>query len=1817
MEINKSNINRVNNTPIAKYKKPELSQEQEAKDFSNCPNPAEYIGRSQVVFRGKPEKVRLPQKKEKDLQPIKLEKSPILEKAELLNVLKELSFTDEEISQIDLDNPKIIEGLSGLREYFEIYEVKDSKKEMIEEFQSRSSEDKLEFINDELQSANVIYVNKKNIDTLKQYIKFDFDDIFGVIENLTESDTLLEKVPIISYAQGKIDSYDLRHLSYSSSIDDISYDRAEIIRKINNILPAERALPAVQCSNLGNDEDLTPSNVKRYLTILEKYQQNPAFDIDSLKPHYENKTLKEITDSMTQIDSVLEQYPMDFESSDDTFKITKSTLEQLSQRSDIADVQKYINSLSKEAKSLGIRQIPDTDSTLDKTKLAQICNIVTEKDYGQVNTGKLFNYINQHQENIDGIIKLINRYKGTNTLNSYVDRALTVGNNDYDNAIKALNLRDEINAKDLKLNDYCFCEALHNPDCNLENFNKMLQYINDNNIPPVDNESGWYLPNYNERFFTDPKGLNKLILGYKVGKYINDEERMKLFDLAGTLNNEEEVNYVIDLMEQKKYPSEKDYWEYRFDLNIDTMKEIMQLYQEDKESTKAVLEMKTKNNDWRFSSGRNIPPLIRLYQSDNELFTDIVNLKTESNYPRFYNSDDIKSLMDSAKIDKDYTFRLINLKDECFSRKEHRFSPEDVENIVKSAQIDKKFTDYLLDQKFTNEYGQECYRIYQSEDYIYFAQKAQEDKEFVTSLFEMKTKNYDGTERARFDSQTIESILDNPPENKEFLLELINKKKTEWGRERNSYNDYDVRELAKAAKIDRDLTETLLNAKIVTTNYNKEEEIYPRFHSVSDLTYIVQQSEIDPEFTKALLDYTEKKWNDDILPRFDKDDIIYLLRLREKGVSREEITKFINETTTTYDDRTVPRYSAGEIYTILDLKKQYPEIDTLLNTKGLSSTGKEYPLYTVNDIQYIVEAISKNKDYTEKLISKNPALSRELRLGGLDILHLAEAANTDMEFTDKLCSYRRLDKNGKETYKFTIEDINSIVASNIKDKNYVFELIDMTCKKNGKENVIRFDEADEILSIIKSAQKDKEFTNKLLSMTNEKGEPAFEANTINNIVFNIIPEEFKDLETKIGNTIYSCSAGDMITAVQFKELFDIESVNEIPLAMKKDMLKNLISTNANLFNISPELKEHFPLLPTNVDEYCELLPTLVRSIGIETNELESKAINKFNTDINKLAESLRDLSDEEFNNLEIKQEYPKEEFIKDVLEIVNNAELSHREKQRVYDYYGFELHKNPNNPTGYSIVGYPVNLNNGKKLSEIKDPKTKEVVETLRKKVIKFSENNDISSNNKTIKKLMNDIVSVLPEIHTIIGKQQHDAHDFDVLKHSLKVMQKIAQNPNFNGLNESDKKVMLLASLMHDITKVEGLSDSTHSNESSFDTFFIAKKFNLSKEEEIKLYTIIKNHEWLAYVNTAEKHGETKEKRMQSVAFDLQQGNNFELSYMFTKADLQSVKKVMNKTFKEFAVAADEFYPKINDYIAELKKSQPLLPTTKMPKASTIEKAITYVAEDGSTNIKGVYKDKNGLVVVKFNEVEDWEAIGLPKGSTNRGINVTAIENINGEQIESEVETGNIKFFIHGLDYANQLAKFDAFSLANSDALLSVSYAERPETKFRFFRPQGVMLDVPADYVYGGGNTDSGSGCGKSIEQFKNGYVFGGYRESDRKYISDLIKEETGMNDEEYVKFVEQNKDKPMTAIEPKELQNKIIKKLATINSNHRKGNRAYNEMYISNPKSVMGVFAYNMNDGEAIEKPLEFLEKEDNRTDFLKKYALEHDVPFYVFGD
>ena len=935
-----------------------------------------------------------------------------------------------------------------------------------------------------------------------------------------------------------------------------------------------------------------------------------------------------------------------------------------------------------------------------------------------------------------------------------------------------------------------------------------------------------------------------------------------------------------------------------------------------------------------------------------------------------------------------------------------------------------------------------------------------------------------------------------------------------------------------------------------------------------------------------------------------------------------------------YNDETCPKEGIYDILKCLHLTKDKNFILELCDNKNISKTTIPRIAWTANQSNNInlAKELCNIKDFPNEEIPSilnatnkiNYQLSRQLCNNAdfpknmiADILINTNKYN--IEIATQLCTDKNFPKEEIvdilcSTDKYNLDFAKLICSQEYFPQKYSAILLSIITYRN-RNNLCPNDK--------KERQKAIEFIKGLLQSYKEK-ELTFKQ--IVDILENdnkISQIAIKKANKLIGTEkLMQFDEDDRFIIYEFIDIYKLKNISEISSEKKKALLKKLVSSNAEIFRPNKEIKKLFPLLPQNQKEYCKLLPEIVQSIGIKTEKPDDNNIKEFNNTLQELSQTLNKISDNDFIDLKIYQTQSKEDFIKIILEKVKN--LSFEERQKVYDYFGFELHHNRKNKTGFSIVGYPKINNDKEKLGQINNDETKEVINSLRQDIINFLTNNPIKSNNAEVETLLNKIAEILPEIRTQIGRKQFGSHYFDILKHSLKVMKKMAQSKEYKELNESDKKILLYSALLHDITKKEDIADPNHPEDSSFDTFFIAKRFKLTKEEEIKLYTIIKHHEWLRYVDTS-KSREELIKRQQKVAYDLRHDNIFELSLIFTHADLKAVsaddynhdtREGKNRidykgTVRSFGEAADFHAKGIKKYINELQKTQPILPVTKFPKASRIKSAITKVHSDGSTNIKGVYLDKNGLIIIKFNEVETWEKIGFPSSSISKGI-------ISESKRNKEINTGTIKFFVHGLAYPNQLTKFDAFSLINSDALLSVSYATKPESKYRFFRCQGVILDTPTKYIHGGGKSDSGSGYEKNINDFKENYIFGGHRESERLFISNLIKKSIKLNDKQYVEFVKKYENKSFDEIEDIQLRNKIINLFASMEYNVRGGHREYNEFYISNP-DVMGVFAYNPEYTQKIGNPIEFLNQKNihQNTQFLKKYALERDLPFVVFGN
>ena len=408
---------------------------------------------------------------------------------------------------------------------------------------------------------------------------------------------------------------------------------------------------------------------------------------------------------------------------------------------------------------------------------------------------------------------------------------------------------------------------------------------------------------------------------------------------------------------------------------------------------------------------------------------------------------------------------------------------------------------------------------------------------------------------------------------------------------------------------------------------------------------------------------------------------------------------------------------------------------------------------------------------------------------------------------------------------------------------------------------------------------------------------------VNKVNINIfkIPKTNKDFKTKLPFEESNKRGYNFITSKESltfraQVMPEIESSSEIsrlmkklsPYCLPKDNISDLsISERKYLIKGLAELEGKEILQIKNGEN--PLLENLVQSIGNEIRPLSDEETRKLNENLFKMAESIKDIDFSKYTREKggklLTQEIPTKVFIKSVEDVISN--LNEKEKIKALGYFGFNIESIATTKT---IFGYPKNNNLKPQEQGIVEKQVIEAIEKLRPLVVDYTEHNKIKSKNKELEESMNEIVKLIPELHTIIAKEQHKTHDFTIDTHSFKVLSEIMKDSKYQNLSDSDKKVMILASLFHDITKIEGVIDKTHPKEGGFDTFYISQKLGLTKEEHRKLYTLVKNHDWSEHLNTA--YGENKNRIAKELAQEFGTKHIFHLAKMFSIADLIAVKE-------------------------------------------------------------------------------------------------------------------------------------------------------------------------------------------------------------------------------------------------------------------------------------------------------------------------------------
>ncbi len=571
-----------------------------------------------------------------------------------------------------------------------------------------------------------------------------------------------------------------------------------------------------------------------------------------------------------------------------------------------------------------------------------------------------------------------------------------------------------------------------------------------------------------------------------------------------------------------------------------------------------------------------------------------------------------------------------------------------------------------------------------------------------------------------------------------------------------------------------------------------DEKIYKNYTFMKCAKEIIGFVKTDEQkrFAEELINDEENK---DIL-RFSPSELVSIISAVDTKEKLDLAKEFIRQT------KNPPKSHYNHNLEVISSFVRYANSEDQRNfARELFNNDEMYEKYYFSNgsVGCIIDAANtpKKQDFAKELLADEKLLNIKYLSKGF-IADIIKQADTD----EKQDFIRQLFDNKKllQTHDCMDNMLSIIKTADTKEKQCLIT------KLLSDEDLIN-DDLPELMKLIEPLDSEKQqgFIKNLTSELEPK-QIILCLDNKNNISYKDILKLNKTIGKERANNL---SKEDTKFAIKFIDTYKKQNINEISREGKKKFLKELVAADKGLFNISDDMKQMFPLIPVNQKEYSKLIPSVVRSLGFDTNVVLDK---RFDNKLQNLGDTLSKITDEDFKTLDIKQEYSRDDFIKDTLDKVKD--LPRGERQKVYDYFGFELHHNKKANTGFTITGYPMNLNNGEKLAQIENSQTKAVIENLRENVIKFTQNNKIICKNKELENNINNIIKSLPELRSTIGLKQRGngenfGHDYDVFTHSLKVMQGIVKDSKYQKLNDSDKKIMLFASLLHDIAKKEGFS--------------------------------------------------------------------------------------------------------------------------------------------------------------------------------------------------------------------------------------------------------------------------------------------------------------------------------------------------------------------------------------------------------------------------
>lgn len=282
---------------------------------------------------------------------------------------------------------------------------------------------------------------------------------------------------------------------------------------------------------------------------------------------------------------------------------------------------------------------------------------------------------------------------------------------------------------------------------------------------------------------------------------------------------------------------------------------------------------------------------------------------------------------------------------------------------------------------------------------------------------------------------------------------------------------------------------------------------------------------------------------------------------------------------------------------------------------------------------------------------------------------------------------------------------------------------------------------------------------------------------------------------------------------------------------------------------------------------------------------------------------------------------------------------------------------------------------------------------------LKYLDIENININKSTIEQneTLNYIFKAIPELYNTIGKTQI-GHTYTLDKHILSVAQHVVRNKEYENLDENNKKLLLIAALMHDITKKEGGQDPSHPQSGAeFAYDFLKNVFD--KEECSTIANLIYNHHFNSTIS------KDSEERKFSLAYECAIDKNKEFIKMLKilgQADLEGNPRIRDLYLNSIPTNVEKLEAKVMFIQQTLNKLKTQLELTPFPEKTSSEKKESI---EETLKSKGIIKEyiisENGkklpiIDLTKIKEVEDeqqqkiyFEHLGFEKNTTCKSLNL------------------------------------------------------------------------------------------------------------------------------------------------------------------------------------------------------------------------------------